>query len=106
MPAELKAFHDVLAPNWHAPQGPDRQTKTCAAIGEFVAKADAVAKAPAPRDPAKWTEGTQGLVESVNQLKTACGGGDFDGAFQSVHVHFHALLEVAGGEEHHEEAGH
>lgn len=100
MPVELRAFHDVLAPNWHAAQGPDRQNKTCAQIGDFEKDADAIAKAP-------WSHGGHDLVESVSQLRLACTNDttsqeQFQAAFEKVHNAFHALLEQAGGE-HHEE---
>ena len=41
MPAELTAFHDLLAPHFHAADGPQRLQDTCAAIDQFRSTADA-----------------------------------------------------------------
>ena len=109
MPAELKAFHDVLAPKWHAPEGPNRIADACAAAGQFASTADALAHAAAPAkaNPQAWKEGSEALVRAVGNFKTQCGSGTPSpgaaGEFQGVHEAFHHLLEQVGGEQHHEE---
>jgi hypothetical protein len=102
---ELAAFHDLLAPRWHAEKGAQRTADTCGAIGDFKAKADAVAKAtpPVPAHADTWTTGTQALVAAVGDLEGACSAKDdtkFEAAFAKVHESFHALMEQ-GEPEHH-----
>jgi hypothetical protein len=100
---ELAKFHEVLAPKWHAPEGPKRMTDACAAIGDFSAAADAVAKAPPPAkaNAAVWTQESKELVDAVAALKIACveskDSGTFQKAFAQVHQEFHELLEALGG---------
>ena len=98
MPPELAKFHDVLAPRWHAAHGPQRMKDTCAALADFTAGADALAKAkpPAGADANAWAAGTKELGDAVTGLKTSCDGGDA-AAFERVHHSFHALME---GHEH------
>ncbi len=103
MPPELAKFHDVLAPHWHADKNDKRMPETCAAIGDFHAQADAVAKAapPAGAKADTWAAGTKQLGDAVAGLDASCKGTDaaaFDAAFTKVHQSFHALLEAGGGE--------
>lgn len=108
---ELDAFHEVLAPRWHAAAGPQRKKDTCAAVAEFKIRASAVASATAPPsvDGTKWSESGAALTASVTSLETACAGTDdkaFDTAFTAVHDRFHAAMELVGGEHgEHGEAG-
>lgn len=114
LPPELAKFHELLAPRWHAEKGAARTKDTCAAVGDFAASADALAKLapPAGADAGKWAASTQDLVAAVGGLKTSCEGAvddaKFEDAFHTVHVGFHHVLEAsgAGGEEHHEGAEH
>jgi hypothetical protein len=111
MPPEMKAFHDVLAPRWHAAKGAQRMKDTCAALPDFHADADALAKATPPRgaNADTWTTGTKQLVGAVSELDTTCKTNDatsFEAAFGKVHESFHGLM-AAGGEpeghaDHHE----
>lgn len=103
MPPELKTFHDVLAPRWHAEKGAKRMQDTCAALPDFHSDADALAKStPPPNTHADtWTTGTKQLVAAVAGLDATCKANDasqFETAFEKVHVSFHGLLEAAGGE--------
>jgi len=101
MPPEMAKFHDVLAPHWHAPKGPERMTSTCAAIPEFQSNAEALAKAKPAGDAASWAAGTKELADAVAGLKSACDASDataFETAFARVHKGFHGLME--GGEHH------
>ena len=110
MPAEMTKFHDVLAPRWHAEKGPQRMKDTCAALPEFHADADAIAKATPPEkaNADTWTTSTRALVDSVNGLDPICKANDaakFEEAFHKVHENFHGLMAAAGmGEEKHEGA--
>ena len=93
IPPEMKAFHDVLAPRWHA-QGDKRMTDACAAADQFVSAADTLAKATPPvnANADTWTAGTRALVAAVNDMKASCT----DATFTKVHEAFHALMEQAG----------
>ena len=101
MPPELAKFHDVLAPRWHAEKGDKRMQDTCAALPDFHANADAIAKATPPRgaNADTWTTGTKQLVEAIAGLDTTCQAKDsasFETAFAKVHESFHGLLAASG----------
>jgi hypothetical protein len=98
MPAEMKAFHDVLAPRWHA-EGGKRMADACAAVDQFVSAADALAKATPPvnANADTWTAGTRALVGAVAEMKASCT----EATFTKVHEAFHALMGQTGM--HHEE---
>jgi hypothetical protein len=105
LPPDLAKFHDLLAPRWHAEKGAKRTSDTCAAVPDFKAGADAVAKAgpPAGASADAWTAGTQQLADVVAALGAECakdGQPGFDAAFENVHKGFHVLLEASGGGEH------
>ncbi len=101
MSAEMKTFHDVLAPRWHAEHGPQRMQDTCTAVPEFQADADAIAKATPP-DSANadtWTASTRALVDAINTLDATCKANDtakFEEAFHGVHESFHGIMAAAG----------
>jgi len=106
--AEMTAFHDLLAPRWHAAVGPQRIQDTCGAVEQFKAAADAVAKATPPlaANADTWTAGTRALVAAVEGLAKSCASNaGFDASFEKVHNAFHALMEQAqphGGAEAHD----
>ena len=82
----LDAFHDVLAPLWHAPDGPTRTTQTCATVPSFKERAAAAAS----------LDGGADLVASVGALEKACdapGRPDFKARFSAVHDAFHHAVE-------------
>jgi hypothetical protein len=100
MPPAIAKFHDVLAPRWHAAQGPQRMTDTCAALPDFHANADALAKStpPTTANADSWTTATNALVDAVTALDTSCKANDaaqFETAFAKVHDAFHALMNAA-----------
>lgn len=97
---ELKGFHDVLQPLWHAPQGAQRIADTCASIEKLRMAADTVATAtpPVAANADTWTAGTRALVTAVAGLEKECtekDPGRFEAAFAKVHDAFHALMEQA-----------
>lgn len=100
MPPAVAKLHDVLAPHWHAAQGPQRVTDTCAALPDFDAGADALAKStpPTTANADSWTTATKALVAAVHELDASCKANDaaqFETAFAKVHDSFHALMEAA-----------
>lgn len=97
---ELNAFHELLAPLWHAPAGAQRIADTCAAIDRFKAAADAVGKStpPVQTNADSWTKATRALVAAVDDLAAACAAkadAKFEAAFAKVHDAFHALMKQA-----------
>ena len=101
MPPELTTFHDVLAPRWHAAQGPQRIEDTCDAVPELHTKAGAIATMTPPTgaDADTWTTATKALVDAVANLDATCKANDatqFEAAFGKVHESFEALAAAAG----------
>jgi hypothetical protein len=89
MPPAVNAFHEVLAPLWHAPKGDQRMTDTCAAIAGLQSGAAAVGSAKLANAPA--------LVDAVGGLAAVCSAtprdaAKFDAAFAKVHDAFHSLM--------------
>jgi cell pole-organizing protein PopZ len=104
MPSEMQAFHDLLAPRWHAAQGAQRMKDTCDAVPQFQSSADAIGTAtpPTTANADTWTTATRALAAAVGELATACQGGNmgtFETAFTKVHEAFHALMAAAGAHE-------
>jgi hypothetical protein len=85
----IDAFHDVLAPLWHSPEGAERTEKTCTSIPTLEERAQDVG------DPA--------LGEAVRALAAECAGdrAGFEPRFAAVHDAFHALMEKGGHHGHH-----
>ncbi|HUQ04493.1 MAG TPA: hypothetical protein VM261_18460 [Kofleriaceae bacterium] len=105
-PAEMGAFHDKLAPLWHADSNQARIDQTCTATGELDALAAGVKNGAVPEgvDPAKYSERADALTASIVKLSAACGSPDratFDADFGGVHSAFHALIELLPATEEH-----
>lgn len=104
-PAEVTAFHDVMAPLWHAEAGDARRQGTCDAVAKMSEAARSVEAAQVPAkaaaDPSKWHEATAALTLSVEQLGASCAATapSFEADFKNVHEKFHALVALIG---HHE----
>jgi hypothetical protein len=99
---ELDAFHEVLAPRWHAAAGPARTTDACAAVPDFRTRAEAVkgAAAPAGASASDWAQASEKLVASVGGLDEACKSNDaakIEPAFSALHDAFHAAMVLARG---------
>lgn len=102
MAPTITAFHDILAPRWHAEKGAKRMADTCAAIPDFQRGAAAIVAAPAPEGAvaAAWTDGGKQLAEAVAALEAPCKASDaaaFEPAFHRVHESFHHVMEAGGG---------
>jgi len=82
--ASIDAFHEELAPLWHAPESPERTEKTCAAVPSLESKAQEIGDAL--------------LVESIHALGAECAGdrAAFQAKFSTVHDAFHAAMEKSG----------
>lgn len=111
LPPEVKGFHEVLAPRWHAEQGEARVKDTCAATPDFQTRAGTLVQLapPAGADAARWSATTQELRDAAGALDAACKGADpaaFEPAFHRMHEAFHAVMEAAGAAPHKPEDGH
>lgn len=93
---EMHAFHDQLAPLWHAEPGPQRQADTCDSIPTLEQGVASIAAAPVPAgvDGATWTGAVGALDTSLDELQTSCAGAEFDATFSTVHDRFHALMDL------------
>mgnify|MGYP001613274126 CR=1 FL=1 len=99
MPASMTAFHDVLAPLWHAAEGAQRTADTCNAITELINRARAMLTDPAPAgvDGNTWGNAAIKLEGAVKNLHAECGTAartSFPAMFTGVHDAFHAMLEL------------
>ena len=82
--APVKAFHDEMAPLWHADKSPERTAKTCEHAPALQAKASAV--------------GDTDLIAATSDLAAECGKADrpdFEAKFANVHTKFHKAAESA-----------
>ncbi len=81
--APVKAFHDEMAPLWHADKSPERTAKTCEHAPALQAKAAAV--------------GDKDLIRATSDLAAECGKADrpdFEAKFAEVHNKFHKAAEA------------
>jgi hypothetical protein len=92
----LKAFHDVLAPVYHAEKGPGRNEQACAATASFKDGAGKVAAEP-KGDVAAWKTDADTLTKTIGDLESACKGdkAGVEPAIEKVHDAFHALMDKA-----------
>lgn len=111
-PAAVTAFHDVMAPKWHAEAGEQRQTDTCGAIASFKESAAKIGSDPVPEKAAAqegaWHNAVADLNIAIGSLEAACaadGRAGFGAAFHQLHESFHALVGLIGHEEHGEGHG-
>jgi len=107
----VDAFHETMAPLWHAQPGEARATDTCAAVGDLISKAEAIEGAEAPEaatDASAWQGAGEGLVAAAQALEKTCNDdpAGFDDSFKAVHEAFHTLVGLVGhGEGEHEHGG-
>ena len=93
----MKAFHDVLAPAYHAEKGPARDDKTCTGVPAMKDAAGKIALEP-KGDPAAWKAKSDALAQQVDGLGAACAStprGDVSAKLETVHDAFHALIEAS-----------
>ncbi len=87
-PKDIDAFHSVLAPVWHAPQGRQRNHDACGEAGRMERLAKDIRSTDA-----------SGLQASIATLKIACGRNvaDVEGPLFDVHEEFHRLIDPKKG---------
>jgi hypothetical protein len=96
LPKEVREFHDLLAPLWHAEKGPERVTKTCAQARALHAAAIEAAGARDKANDASWKAEGGALVDATAALAAECdkeGRPQFEARLSDVHEHFHKLVE-------------
>lgn len=83
-PADVDAFHAVLAPIWHARPGKARTNDACAQAGRMATLAGEIRSADATA-----------LSAMLATLQTQCRSkrAGVDGAFHDVHEAFHRLID-------------
>jgi hypothetical protein len=101
----LDAFHDLLAPLWHA-VGPTRMQEVCGSHAALVARVAAVRKAGAPGDldESAWNASLEKVEKTIAAMKGPCGGSDttkFESAFTDVHWAFHDYMDLVVGDHGH-----
>lgn len=82
---DVAAFHEVLAPLWHAPESAERTKAICAKQGDLTV----IAKKIKSQDPAN-------LLKTLSSLSDSCAGKQATVAatFSSVHDAFHLLIDA------------
>lgn len=101
-PPEVAAFHDTLAPLWHATPGAQRTEDTCTATGELDQRAEHLQNAapPAGVDADAWAEKLAALREVLSDLSDDCVADrldTFEADFTALHDAFHALIALLPG---------
>ena len=105
-PTTVTAYHDQMSPLWHAEAGDARRDNTCAAVGDLIAKAEAIVSGDVPEaaagDADAWAEQANGLVAATKELETVCADNPekFDETFHALHEAFHGLVGLVGHERH------
>lgn len=104
LPAEVTAFHDALAPVWHAEEGQVRRDAACENIHVLDGAADDVEAMSVPEgvDENAWHAATDDLMADVDVVAGACEGDadDVEAKLSEVHDAFHAIVELLNPEEH------
>jgi hypothetical protein len=102
LPPAVHAFHELLAPLWHADPGDQRTNDTCAKLEDMRQRAADIVVAEPPAaasaDQAGYRDAASALVHAVVELGDACsadGRAGFTERFAAVHDSFHAVMEKA-----------
>lgn len=93
----MKAFHDVLAPIYHAEKSPARDDKACGAMGSMRTASGQIGAEPAG-DAAAWKAKSDALTQALDGLDKACqtaGKADVAARLEVVHDAFHALMAAS-----------
>jgi len=99
-PPAVSAFHDVMAPLWHAAPGAARDQHICQSAATLQNAADDILRAdnPAKVQAADWGRAAQQLREAVASLSRSCERDrqQAASAMATVHDRFHALVAQVG----------
>lgn len=105
MPPTVASFHDLIRPIWHSEPGPGRSAQACTNVEQFRSHGQAIASAPVPAgaDETAWREAVTALNASIATLAQGCptSAEGQDTVLAEIHTRFHAVIERAGGGEHH-----
>ena len=101
-PASVIAFHDVMAPDWHADEGAARTEATCANVATYQERAEVVTADTPPEgvNQAAWRTAADALAASAESLGAVCaqdGRATFEAAFSALHDRFHDLVALTPG---------
>lgn len=92
----VEAFHDVLAPLWHAPESDKRTADACAAAASMRTLSQRLVSeaAPAGATPG-YAAATKALDASVVAFRQACAvKAGTSSAFSALHHAFHGVAET------------
>ena len=105
LPPAMTAFHDIMAPLWHANEGEQRVADTCAKLQDMADGVEAISDEGAPESTPHegvWRDAVSDLSSQVEALQDACEAGpsleEFQGQFTGVHDAFHAVMAAMGVE--------
>jgi hypothetical protein len=100
---DLKLYHDLMSPLWHAEAGGQRISDVCNEAATLKVHARAVAESPPPAgsegEVSTWSAAASQLSEKTDALAAACdeqGRANVEAAFTAVHEAFHALMRATG----------
>ena len=96
-PPSVAAFHDVMAPLWHAPAGEQRAQEICVQSSQLVANVDIIQQSETP-DKVKsneWSRAVKNLSQTVSELEQQCDDKQPpEPALGEVHEAFHQLIKL------------
>ena len=95
----VKAFHDVLSPNWHSAEGPERNTAACRNAAQYVTLAKTIAEQTAPEASGGtgWSKAASGLHDASLALGAYCASGhdaNVVAGLTTLHDRFHDLMKA------------
>lgn len=89
----LKAFHDVLSPDWHHAPGAERNARACRNVGAYVSLAREIAAGAT----AAQADAAAGLRDASVALGAYCASGgerNVVAGLTTLHDRFHDLMET------------
>lgn len=96
-PPDVAAFHDVMAPLWHAPAGEQRAQETCVQSSQLVANVSIIQQSGTPANVKadKWSQAVTSLTQAVTELEQQCDDKNSpEPALGEVHEAFHHLVKL------------
>lgn len=100
---DLKLYHDLMSPLWHAEAGGERIGSVCNEVATLQVHARAIAEEPPPAgsqgEVSSWSAAGAELAAKTDALASACneqGRANVEAAFTAVHEAFHAVMRTVG----------
>ena len=96
-PPAVEAFHDVMAPLWHAPAGEQRAQEICVQSSQLVANVGIIQQSETPINikASEWNQAVTNLTQAVTELEQQCDDKNSpEPALGEVHEAFHHLVKL------------